>query len=461
MAAFALGFTACDDETTAIPQKNPQEAVMEADGIAVEIPAATATAVSLADFEADDNGVPVLDVTKLENFPSYYELKGVMQYADDESFANCKEVPMTFADKKTGYVTVEAWETAHLSLYSKNPRETKSYVRFALYGVNGTSSVRLGGTPGVYFAQHQLNVTPLPAKVVIEDHYYMINAAGEVLGEMNAANPADVYNPASFSYSVNVGENETVEVKVKSESGKVYGIDPNEEGKLRENGNAIVLDEFGPQLVSVNMEEMTYSVAMAIKTLYAYTSSANLGNPLETADFVTYRGFAGFTQAGFYLANEKKLRPSMKWGAGVDADGNEVAGTLSLNGARVTLDAAGAYFLSVNLPALTYEATYLEGFYMVGSFQDWDITAGVEMTPDAKFTKWTADVEMTDGAEFKFFTNNDWDTPNLGAPSKDEPYGYDNLTEHGENLVWNLGDGTFTVTLDFSTTPYTMTAVKK
>ena len=74
------------------------------------------------------------------------------------------------------------------------------------------------------------------------------------------------------------------------------------------------------------------------------------------------------------------------------------------------------------------------------------------MTPSADFKTWTADIEVAEPTEWKFRMNNGWDV-NLGGAA-------DNLTVGGDNLKFDAA-GTYTVTLNLGTLPYTYTAVKK
>lgn len=458
LAALALGLASCNDEDSlGIVQTNPQEPVMPADAVSASAASATATAVSLAQYESTGL-VPVLDVTKLENFPEYYQLKGVMEYATDASFSNAKEINLT-VDGMTLYAPAAKWETAHLELYSKNPRETQSYVRFALYGVNGTTEVRLGDGNNIYFASHEIKVTPFPAAVVVEENYYLI---GDATAQMNPSNPADVYDPPTFSAQVSVEAGQPVSVQIKSESGLIYGQDPEKADGLKLNAEPIVLTQAGPYLITVNMEELTYEVTSAIEAIYAYGASAKNGYELATSNFVNYRGYAGLNLGYFKLADAKS-NYTMRWGQAQDADGNDIPGSIHLctgeeNPVAIQVPSKGCYWLDVNLAALTYSAYYVEYFGLIGGWDGW--AGDVVMTPtDKYFTVWTAELTITDGTEFKIRTNGDWDGPDLG--NSGEQTDLSDLVDHGGNLVWSEGDGTFTVTLDVSTIPYKLTAVKQ
>ncbi len=457
MAVLALGFTACNDETTATPQFNPQEQVMEADGVAVAIPEATATSVNFNNFVSEPGLVPVLDVTKIENFPAYYELKGVMQYSKDANFATYKEVNLV-TEGTSLFAPTEAWEDAHLALYSKNPRETTSYVRFLLYGVNGTSAVRLGGEGGVYFAAHELKVTPLEAKVPIEDSYYII--VDGVESQMNATNPDDVYAPPTFSLAVDVPA-DGVTFTIKSKSGKVYGQAGDKEDGLALNGQAIKITDQGPHLVIVNMEEMTYTVTLALAQIYA-GAATNSAYELATTDYVNYRGFVGLRGTSMRMF-DKTSGTTMYWCQAYDGE-DPIPGQLALvtkleDVKNLVADVKGCQWVTANLSALTYSITHIDFWGITGSINGWNEKEPMMMTTSDRFSMiWTIkDVNLADGDEFKFTTNGSWDI-NIGCAVAGDDSA---LAEHGENIVWSHGTGTFDITLDLSKVPYTMTYTKK
>lgn len=459
MAVLALGFTACNDETTATPQFNPQEQVMEADGVAVAIPEATTSAVNLNTYASEPGLVPVLDVTKIENFPAYYELKGVMQYSDKADFSTYREVNLV-TEGHNLFAPTQAWEDAHLSLYSKNPRETTSYVRFLLYGVNGTSAVRLGGEGGVYFAAHELKVTPLEATVPVEDTYYLV--VDGVQNTMNPTNPADVYDPPTFSLAIDVPE-DGVAFTVKSKSGKVYGQDGDKENGLALNGSAITISEQGPHLITVNMEEMTYTVTLALDKIYAGASvNARDAFELTTSDYVNYSGFVG-TRGTTMRMFDVTGTPTMYWCQAYDGD-EPVAGKLALvtkvdELKNIVLDVKGCQWVTANLNALTYKVTHISYWGITGTVNGWNEKDPIMMTTSDRYSMvWTVnDVNLADGDEFKFTTSSGWDV-NIGCAVAGDDSA---LAEHGENIVWSHGTGTFDITLDLSKVPYTMTYTKK
>lgn len=433
---------------------------MGADAVSVTVPDASASAVSLAQYESGNGLIPVLEITKLDDFPEYYSLKGVMQYASDQDFQNVKNIDLVY-EEPMFYAPVAQWESAHVELYSKNPRETKSFVRFELYAVNGSTVVSLADNGSTLFASHPLAVTPLPAKIVVEESYKVI---GDVDVEMTPTNPEDVYNPPTFSAPVTVETGSQVSLQIVSASGKVYGQDPTNEKGLVENGEPFVITQVGPLLLTVNMEAMTYEVTSAIPEIFAYGTSTSGGYALQTTDFVNYRGFAGLNQGYFRLADAKK-NPKLKWGQAMEGPEGleeEVPGKimLSSNPTSVKVPEKGCYFLEVNLSSLTYSASYCEHFSLIGGWDGW--TQDILLTTtDKYFMVWKGEITITNGTNFKIRTNSNWEGPDLGIANGSTVEGYYELQEHGADITWNLGDGTFAVTLDLSKVPYTLKAVLK
>ena len=200
LAALAFGFTACEDESTAIPQSNPQEPIMSAEGIVVapvdSVPAFDLKA--LADAEAD---AAVLNVVEAQNLPAVGDLTFVMQLSKTEDFAAVQEIATAVVNNQV-CVDPADWQAAHLKVLGKNPKTQDAYVRFAAYVVNGTSSVRIGN-PNLYYGAHKVSVTPFPAAVTIEDSYSLVINGGETIA-MN--HTGDVYDNPVFTAKVDVTE---------------------------------------------------------------------------------------------------------------------------------------------------------------------------------------------------------------------------------------------------------------
>ena len=110
----------------------------------------------------------------------------------------------------------------------------------------------------------------------------------------------------------------------------------------------------------------------------------------------------------------------------------------------------GLYYLKADIPNLTYSLAPITSIGMVGA-ESWEKS-------DVEFTQvdyWTWRAEYTfasDNQEWKLWMNNGWDF-NLGGS-------YDNLVQNGANLK-APGAGSYILTLDLSTIPYSISATPK
>ncbi len=450
MAALAMGFAACSDDDYAPAQSNPQEAVMDADGIAVAYSSVAGedANISFVDFNSDidpsKNRIPVLDITKLENLPSNFTVENcIMEYSTDGQFAEAttQQIVLT-TDGMTLYAPVDAWNNAHIALYTKNPRPTTgAWIRFIVNAVNGSSVVRLGAP---YYAAHELGtITPLPAERPVADSYEVIFADGTVK-EMNPANPANVYDPPTFSLMVEVDPAEApLKVKVRG-GGKTYGAanydEENTTGSLEEDGAEYILIPAGPQLLEINAEELTFKTGIALEQIYGWVRN-NKGSafPLYNENYIKYRGFVGFRQLTLSFVNDPSS-VKYEWGMG-DEEGTLAAVTGTDAPVAISIPAKGLYWVDVNLPSLTYKIVPVESLEICGEMNGWSSDPAYQFTGSGTYSeKWTVTCAMQNGQQFKIRANGDWDAAgNVGGS-------FDAVRPYGDNMVWDGGDGVFEIT---------------
>ena len=169
---------------------------------------------------------------------------------------------------------------------------------------------------------------------------------------------------------------------------------------------------------------------------------------LGSEDGVEYTGL-------IYLDGEFKFSAQQNWdgpnyGAKKDDAGNVVAGKLDTDGGASNLSApTGLYWASVNTDKLTYSLEPITTLGVIGTFNGWGGDA--EMTPDASHKVYTAEVNFPGDGEWKIRANNDW-AISFGNSME-------NMTFNGGNLQ-DPGAGTYTVTFDLTTIPYTATCTK-
>lgn len=152
-----------------------------------------------------------------------------------------------------------------------------------------------------------------------------------------------------------------------------------------------------------------------------------------------YRGFV-------YINGEFKFTSAPNWD-GVNYGSTGVEGELSDDGGAGNLalpaQGEGLYYAQVNTNDLTYTLTYISAVNIPGGFNGWDINS--TMT-SADYLHWTTVADLQ-GGEFKFAFNNSWDLSYGGAA--------DDLQYNGPNC--KAPEGTYLVTLDLTSVPYTYT----
>ena len=436
LAALAFGFTACEDESTAIPQSNPQEPIMSAEGIVVapvdSVPAFDLKA--LADAEAD---AAVLNVVEAQNLPAVGDLTFVMQLSKTEDFAAVQEVATAVVNNQV-CVDPADWQAAHLKVLGKNPKTQDAYVRFAAYIVNGSSSVRIGN-PNLYYGAHKVSVTPFPAAVTIEDSYSLVINGGETIA-MN--HTGDVYDNPVFTAKVDVTAAQEWAIKGAELTYAPVADETSAEFGTLVAGEGWGVMPVGTWLLTVNMETLTYSFSSAVENLWT-PGDANGWNHggsqmLFTNNYTEYMGFANLSVSGF------KFTSAADWSHTNYGDAGE-EGKLSTDGGagNLTVPESGLYWCKVDIAALTWSATKIETIGVIGGFNGWSESLPLT-SEDGLF--WTGTITLNEGDEYKFRCNNDW-AINLGGADE-----Y-NLVPDGANLK-APATGTFTITLDLSVVPY-------
>jgi hypothetical protein len=468
MAALAFGFTACeDDDTNALPQSNPQEPLMTVEGVSVAPGiAVTEGATDLLATATAGEKIAVLQVVEAANLPANAELEFVMQISKSEDYSTSQEVATVVTDNVV-YVDPIEWQAAHLAEMGKNPKAQTTYLRFAAYAVNGTSSVRLGG-PDYYIGQGSLSVTPYPAEIFIDEAYYL-EVNGEVVEQFGHS--GDVYDNPVFVLKLDVSVDEVMngwEWRVLSKS-YVDGNTEKErtvfapaddfvestEGDLVTNVEGVepqagILVQDGLRLLTVNVETLSFAFTSAVENLYT-PGDANGWNQtasqmLYTNDYVNYMGYAVLAPGGFKFTN------APDWNHTNYGDGGE-AGMLSTDGGagNLTVPEKGLYWCSVDIGALTYSTTQVVSIGVIGDATPAGWDADTDLTSE-DFLVWKGTVALKGSGELKFRANDGWDI-NLGGD-------VNNLSAGGANIP-TPGEGNWEVTLDLSKLPYSCTFTKK
>lgn len=467
-ALLALGFASCDDKSDlGIAQVNPQETVMSANGVTVDfgsgIAGNTLDLNQYLDYSQNKPGtpIPVIKLTEAKDLPEGAVVSFTMQLADNENFDNATTLAV-----KDGSVSPEEWDTWFRNALGKSPAAKDNWVRFAAY-ISYNGQLSRVGTEQTWFATKKLTVTPIPLDITIEENYYLIGTLnGWQLDNsfpFKHNNAVSVYDDPNFTITVEITEEEAAagwwwkiapaSAVADSNWDAVIGTDvdgnPELEGKLTDTGaQAGCIKEAGTFMMTINLMDMTYSFK---KLSYLYTPGNSNGWNQGASQLLSYDAEAGIYKGLAYLDGEFKFTSQADWdGTNYGSTGTE--GTLSTDPGAGNLTAeAGLYYIEVNVDDLTYKMTPITTWGMIGDFNSWG--SSVAMTPSADYLTWTGELTLAaDGQGWKFRANDAWDIDLGGTTS--------NLTFGGSNID-TLGAGTYEVTLNLATVPYTFAAVKK
>lgn len=477
--ALCLGFTSCDnyEEPNPPAQSNPQETVLEANGLAFSqgADAADGQVISLAQYNDEGKQIEVAKVAFNQDFPASYDLKVVMEVAKDNTFGRVAQIPAV-VNGNSVTVSPDDLQGGFVSVIGKNPAQATLYGRFVAYAVKGDEQVRLGGTADFTYGPLEYKVIPFPSNVVIEEAYYLIGTACDwtmtnaIKFNHGEGSPYD--NPV-FTLSVDITADQAAAGwwwKIVPESTFVTGNwadGPNSQFGVEENGDnslegmlmaktetfepgAGCIVDAGQYLLTINMLDGTYEFTDFVPFLYTPGDSNGWNQTasqlLFTSDGAQYHGFV-------YLTGGFKFTNAPDWAHINYGDGGE-EGVLSNDGGagNLSVDAAGLYYATVNTAALTYSLTQVTTFGVIGDAtpNGWD--ASTALTPSEDFLTWTGEIDFSGSGEFKFRANDAWDI-NLGGDLSD-------LTQDGANIA-TPGAGTYVVTLMFNELPYSATIVKK
>lgn len=452
-ATIAFGLVACDDDSDlGIAQVNPQLPEISADGLTASI---AATSVNL---DANKGKmIPMITVQSMENLPENASVLFDMQVSGDEAFSNPTSLTLT-----DGEVNADEWENYILETYGKSPLQTVNYVRFAAYVKDGSQLSRLGGE-NYWYLPTKVDVTPVDLKYDVENSYSIV--INGVVGEALAHSDSHVYDDPKFHTSFEVNDEQAAQgVKwmiapasaLSGNSSQWYGVAETQSntdltGNLILGGQEGLCDAAGSYNIEVNMLEKTYSITFVASGAYDVLTTPGEANvwdaasalwQLSTSDYSNYSGFA-------WLSGEFKIATGsweVNWGKGSED------GTLALGGGNMSVEEAGLYYLNVNIANLTYTITKVESVGATGDFNSWDAGNPVLLTVSDNGVSIKGDVTFPGDGGWKFVFNNGWDI-NLGGTEA-------NLVQNGDNLP-APGEGSYEVSLNLSTLPYTYNIVAK
>ncbi len=481
LGAMTLGFTACESFDLPNPpgQSNPQEPVFEAADLTLVSTAGEQT-YDLEALNASNGSVNLAQVETVSNLPENYpDLSFRAQMASTDAFNNPVEFPVTFKDNVISATADDLDGAYHVAMNTIAPDAKTVNIRFMAYASNpdDNTSMRLGGKDAFYCPM-TASFKPFDPGFTIENEYYLIGTCSD--GSINSKalkmtnSGASPYDDPMFSVVVDITAAEAEAgyewavvpaSTLAAGSGIVYGPEYDDNlygasGNLKAYetvGVFGVIEEENKHLISVNMRPgegglHAYTWILAIPNLYT-PGGANGWNQaasdlLYTSNYVDYEGF-------IHASGEFKFTSAPDWNHtnyGYASDGK-----LSTDGGagNIPVAADGLYYAKANISALTYSlspAITTIGIIGDATENGWD--ASTPLTPSADFLTWTGTVTLK-GGEFKFRANDSWDVVNLGG----------NLeflsTDGGAPNIPSPGEGTYELTLNLGSYPYTATLTKK
>ena len=155
----------------------------------------------------------------------------------------------------------------------------------------------------------------------------------------------------------------------------------------------------------------------------------------------TYEGYAYFSAAGNFKFTSAPDYNHVNYGDG----GN---GTLTTNGnaGGIVYNSAGVYLLDADITNLTYSATYISTFGIIGTSTPQGWNASTPMTYDLSTGLWSIKIALVPGA-LKFRADDGW-TINYGPLDSNALTGTLQFNNPGAITINNAG--TYTVTIDMT-----------
>lgn len=476
-----MGFAACDnvDLGTGIPVVNPELPAAGPELVTV-VKAADAPAVArLADYYDRGENVPVATATTAEGWPEGYGFAATAQVSADESFGSYITVPVVVTGETFAISPAELNEVVREN-FTKNPVETTVWIRYNVSAAKGSEKILLGG-PDTYFNPMSLTVVSFPPTLIDKVYYYAWSTTPDAWTVENTValnHPGDnQYDNPEFSavFTATAGTYWKIipgSVLDESDFSAAIGVDPANTSKEKGALMTGIGQEAGEMTIGgivefrFDFEKMTFEYKQAIPYFWLAGTGVN-GTSWNNGQFAMvmwtedYESYAGYAHLDGAAQPEFKFSPTNAWNGdfGVSDDLNFTenagvyTGTGSANGGNnIKVPAEGLYFIKLNYPTRDLTLTSIRTIGLIGDFNGW--SESLPMTPSADLLTWKATVTLSAGNGWKFRMNDGWDINLGGTP--------ESLTCFGNpaNIVC-AEDGTYDVTLNLATIPYTATLVKQ
>lgn len=455
MAALALGFTSCQEDTSSLGviQTNPQGPITTAEGITVTPAAPYTSTIDLENNVGGQIDIASMTVGADATFPEGTTYQMVLNVAQTEDMANAKKLNIV-----NNKIEADDLEEIIVAFYNIVPTVQRPWMGISVIATTPDGEACMVGAPYSYFCKQQVNVLPVDEKLDIEDTYYL----GGTLSKKLNHSDTHVYLDNEFTLSFTVSDAEAAagfkwqivpgSQEANPDPAKCYGPDLLND-KALELGEVGVITVAGDYRLSVDMLKKTYTLDLVVELPYdvIYTpGSANnwdvLGSmPIYTDNHTVYFGFT-ITGAEGTTDGEFKLSADKDWKDNWGLDGDKLAFNSSNN---IKTAKNGLWWIKANFLDLTLSMLKVESMGIIGLNGDWE--TDIVLAPSADFLTWTGDFTANSDTEFKIRMNGGWDADLGGSVDK--------LVAGGANIP--VAAGSYSLKLDISKTPYTVTLTAK
>ena len=526
MALLCMGLVSCnqDFDTEFVPQTNLPESLLKASDVSVAT--ATATTINLADYIDEEAGVDqniaIGTVSVAEGaMPANTILKALVEFSKTEDFAESITLDANSLDG-TNEISVKAsdLQDAYFNGITRNPAQTPLYMRTEIHTVTAGTAEAIVGKPGEnYFAERNVQFTPLK-KVVIAQNYYLVGgpndwqkSAVEKMVKFEHSG-ADVYEDPIFTVVFDasaegdtwfaIGDDEACEAIGNGDWSKLLGIVGGDSeatsGRLdfrynlgSDNSFKVAAGTAKKIKVTINMMDYTFTVqainvadnyyivggpqdwagsAASKGQKFSHSSASVVDDPVFTYVFEGTGGdiwFAiGDDEACDAIKNNNDW--SKLYGTTSGNGNNGLTGSLARRSAlsddgSFKVDGTSKFIrVQINMATLTYTITplnFAEYIWEAGVNNSWGADAQPLYCSDGNGTYvgffYAQDADWSGGkGAFKFQTEfNNWDVTNYGIGSGDDASG--TLTVGGDNIM--VTPGFYRAEIDLANLTYKLTSI--
>ena len=256
--------------------------------------------------------------------------------------------------------------------------------------------------------------------------------------------PTQIASVTGNTFSVTVGEMNSILLGAGFPFGEPISLEFRVIASLSDSLEQQVSDP-------VNLTVTAYSVCQFCPEIYvpgSYQGASGYGSNWTPADAPSLATVSGqdVYEGYVYMANadnQFKFTADQSWATNWGTSGTE--GELEAPGNNIVASSSGYYKVNVDINSMSYSLTNTQ-WGVIGSATADGWNSDQDMTYDPQNKVWTITTDLSSG-EIKFRANDAWDI-NYGDNSGDGT-----LELNGSNIAVGSA-GTYTITLDLSSTPY-------